>query len=1848
MTEQAPLLMVLENGLRHGGMQNDDVLALVLPLLREVAALHDLGRVAALDGPHAYRLDAAGALALLLPQGASPSHNGAAIERLQAPASSALRVVGATRLSIEAEDGCALQDLDLADAGPAAAPTRPAYLCGYHAWERGAGHHDAGADILCLGQVLASLSCGLDFTRHEELARFVAHRENLFRLRERLHPVIAAVIVEMTALNRHERARELPSVIRRLESYREQPLDLAIARVAGGADSAARQRRAVQTHLRDRLFDLSRRNRLLYFKPSQASTNLTVASVPLVVDLNSIAPDQLCVWHGRFATEVLDGQRVALSRWLRFEDQPYLPGALDRIIQEARRDRAEYGFSQLSLVLAFLRWHNLKDARDERITSPLLLLPVELTRKKGVRDQYVLQADTTEAQVNPVLRQHLRQLYGIVLPASVDLRAGAIAQFHAELQQQIAATEPGVQLRLVTQPEIELIHQRATQRLEQFRRRQRVRPQPGKEGAEAKAQALDYSYSADDFRPLGLKLFHERVRRAALPLRGAVGGRPEVRHPQMAAEPAEQVERATFALRESQGNPYLWDMDLSNVTLGNFNYRKMSLVRDYTAMLDEDMDNPAFERVFSLQPRGLDADAPAPLPKGEQWAVVPADATQTSAVALARSGASYIIQGPPGTGKSQTITNLIADYVGRGKRVLFVCEKRAAIDVVFHRLQQQGLDELCCMIHDSQADKKEFVLNLKQTYEHWLAAEDEFDAVARARQALVNSMEQDGEALRRFDAAMCAAPADLGATLRELLHRLVALHGHAAPAQLTARQSEALPPYAAWLRHPDLAQRLQRSLRDSAGVDSLARHVFAHLGAAVIRHDRPLNHLAELGDRAEALLDRCDEALCASLPEQAAGLGFRAFAALVEHARRYAALAGRGQLALLDPRSALSLQFDAGHAALAASGRALAKAAEQTTHWRDKLDVPDAQSALAQLQTQEASPLRWLRPSWWRLRGQLERRYDFKQHAVRPPARQVLAALIAEQRAQAMLDEERAALGARFGGADPHSLMEELDALREAGRTQAALAQFQHHLLASDAARGCVERLAALGPDCAALAALLEALLPESLELPLDALGALVRELREQADSLPELLPLLRELGEADPLLACALRSLALTPQALEYAIAHAALEGVYRRESWLPRFDGAALARHVGRLGADEQALLGHNASLLRAAVRRRFRANVQRSTLAASQLDAEGKLFKKAYAAGRRELEHEFGKSMRYKAIRELASADSGRVLRDMKPIWLMSPLSVSDTLPLTADLFDVVIFDEASQIPMEEAVPALYRAPQVIIVGDEMQLPPTSFFASSRGADEDGGEDEDERLAVTLDADSLLNQGARNLPATLLAWHYRSRYESLIGFSNATFYAGKLYTIPDRSLPAAGLGEILVRGGAGAAADAPAHTDALLQRAISFHHLHEAVYAERRNEAEAAHIAQLLRELLARDTGLSIGIVAFSEAQQSEIEAALEALAATDSEFAARLDAEYLREENGQFCGLIVKNLENIQGDERDVIILSICYGRNAEGRMLMNFGPINQRGGEKRLNVIFSRARHHMAVVSSIRHAAITNDYNEGAAALKQFLRYAECCSRGERETAQAVLENLNPLAREALGDDGARDEVALQLGAALRERGHVVDSKVGQSRFRCDLGIRAADGGQYALGIMIDTAAHYANRDIFERYVSRPRILRAFGWRTLQVIASDWFHDRAALLERIERAMQADAEPEPRVDDTAAAEATPAPAATAPLDDADREEATAPAETPATMASPSPAASSARRFEFIEGTARKFWSVECTDSEVTIRFGRIGTQGQTQLKQFASAPRARQEAAKLADEKLRKGYKEVTAQGGPTE
>lgn len=369
------------------------------------------------------------------------------------------------------------------------------------------------------------------------------------------------------------------------------------------------------------------------------------------------------------------------------------------------------------------------------------------------------------------------------------------------------------------------------------------------------------------------------------------------------------------------------------------------------------------------------------------------------------------------------------------------------------------------------------------------------------------------------------------------------------------------------------------------------------------------------------------------------------------------------------------------------------------------------------------------------------------------------------------------------------------------------------------------------------------------------------------------------------------------------------------------------------------------------------------------------------------------------------------------------------------------------------------------------------------------------------------------------------------------------------------------------------------------------------------------------------------------------------------------------NGQHVGLLVKNLENIQGDERDIIILSVCYGPDAAGKMRMNFGPINMAGGEKRLNVAFSRAKHHMAVVSSIHSSDITNDFNEGAACFKNYLRYAEAVSEGRSDAATRVLHGLcrwHGVQEQVT--EGPRDAAAEQLAAALVRNGFLVDRGVGQSHFRCDLAVRRQGEPTYRLGILIDGDAYYEQVDVLERDVMRPKLLQTFGWNVCQVFAKDWHQDRVRVLEYVMRRVTGDSDADADEIDAKASSMSEAPNLEGAASEEDGEELSLELESSPSAEHPlanavegvtpkdkvlnsAHADSTTRYFEFRSDTPNKFWEITLSGSRYSVRFGRIGAAGQESFKEFADESRARQDSKTLIRQKLAKGYLEVPRPGG---
>lgn len=1694
---------------------------------------------------------------------------------------------------------------------------QPAYVPGYICFEQLIGHHDAQTDIFCLGLVLGSMAMGLDLYDHDDLKAFVDHRNNPVRYNNSIHPTICALIAEMTALDRSKRIQDLYEVIERLEHYRdfdpEKQTDLST--VAGWVNKPITDRNElVLNKLKNRLFDTSRRNRLLYYKPNMRFMNLTVSSVPMVLHYQSIRPELLFTWNEEIAGKVKGMKDIILNKYLRFDDHQYVSSTLDKIRVEAQRDIHEYGFSQLKLVITFLNWHNLKEDQNERIQSPLLLIPVELKRNKKLKeDHYVLKILDNAAEVNPVLSNYLRELYGIKLPDFIDLDDITLEEFYKVLKEQIDGANQGITLNYIDKPRIKLIHSVARQTVGNYKKRLK------RTGNTLESyKNINYSYQHDSFKPLGLEIFRQRIEPRATFMEFLINDDITITHHQLTGTTATK-ERQLFEIADSERNPFSWDFDLCNVVLGNFNYKKMSLVRDYNHVIDQKVNHPVFENLFSNLPKQRLA-TPENLDVMEEWNhVITADPTQTKAVLKSRTGESYIIQGPPGTGKSQTITNLIADFVARGKSVLFVCEKRAALDVVYHRLKQQDLDKLCCYIHDSQGDKREFIRDLKTSYEEFITKRESLDTIKGRRRDLLKKMEEALEVIRHFHLTNVTSNDWAGLPVRKLLERLVELRNEIVAIEKTELGN--IPHYKDWLQYGEIVGMLNTALVE-AGVDgSFAEHPFCKLkeGCFIVENPYKTIHTLisqskeQLLDIRHTLLENADPAYNPELSR---------LKKQVAYAVMLAPLVQNNNLELIDSEHVRAKQFVQCLRRYREAEELFNKKESENVNWISKFSLQDTANALLIAQQYEKSFFGFLNRSWRNLKRQLKSKYDFKKHAVAPSCASILENLKAEYDAIDQMQLVKREVEQQFSVSDIENLSDSIDHIRKT-KDDPELSFFLRH---SQPASG-IKSFVALQPVVAKFNDSISACLHSFENKSLETLSDEIDSIAMNIESLDDLLPALKAYVNLPENFKQLLRTMTVSTQQTEATIASKTLGVIYTENKKFRDTDNATIENAVSFIKQGYKQLLKLNAACIIASIRSRFQKHLELSSMALSQLNNEQRSFKKAYNEGRKILENEFGKSMRYKSIRELSGKESGLVLKDIKPVWLMSPLSVSDSLPLDKQYFDAIIFDEASQITLEEGIPSLYRAPQTIIVGDEKQMPPTNFFtAKAEDPDDLDGFNEDDAEVLSNDADSLLVQGARKLSSVMLGWHYRSRYETLISYSNHAFYDAALLTIPDKTIHHTAKAPIEVLQ----PVDGAKYFSCLFDRSISFHQLPNSVYEKRINLDEAHYIANLVKTLLEKEVPESIGIVAFSQEQQHAIEDALVQLAATDKKFEQQLEEAYNRTEEDQFIGLFVKNLENVQGDERDIIIMSVCYGFDSRKRMIMNFGPINKKGGEKRLNVIFSRAKKHMAIVSSIRHHHITNEYNEGANYFKRFLHYAELISEGNTGTARTILDGLVVNKKDKIEVDDSH-VVIQQIQVALRKEGYEVDAAVGQSNFKSSLAVKAeSTDEEYLLSILVDDDSHYSNANLLEQYYQRPAILQAFGWRVVHVFSKDWLDNPTKVLRTIlkkikERPVDI-AEPETPDVDTAALPSEP-----------DAETSSNPESTPLAVTKDQ---ISFERLVFTDANSNKFWEAALDGHKLIVRFGRIDTKGQTQIKSFPSLELAEKEKEKMIREKLGKGYTRV--------
>ena len=1038
--------------------------------------------------------------------------------------------------------------------------------------------------------------------------------------------------------------------------------------------------------------------------------------------------------------------------------------------------------------------------------------------------------------------------------------------------------------------------------------------------------------------------------------------------------------------------------------LGVFSFQKINLYQDIADHEDLYAAHPIIAalagRVLPPPPQPILAtELDDRVPPSNSFQVIDADSSQQEAIEAARAGVSFVMQGPPGTGKSQTITNIIAEMLAAGKRVLFVSQKMAALEVVQQRLNQAGLGDFCLQLHSYKRDKREVVKEL-------IAALDAPDVHVKPEyQTALLELEETRRQLNAYVRALHAP--------RFALHRSV---------------FEAYGEMARWQQTPDV-------VFDAGDVTSVAAQKLAQR--------------MQLLDRFEAMADVIDR----FQQHPWRGLTLRS----VSFAQREQIAQTLGALNDLLPQYADRMKSLAAVCSL-----------------RAPLNLSEAQPLLDLLKDNDP---RLFTLDLAELQQRFEHDYNNVLRSIKGSYRAEIKELDEINRPADKLDyaeavallQQARAVKQQLAGEPAHALSAEQGRAGQADRP----ADVRLFVQGTLAIRDRIDHAAA------ALKEIYGGEWPLVEQQPFDqadfaVLPDWLTARRNHLDQLESYTALLRLSDEAS---AQGLGSFGKA--ALTAALPAAQWKDAYVLNFWRAFVDAAAQGDEVLRRfdSRSREALIARFRELDRQQLilnRARIRALLSDRRPAKTWVDAAS-----AEAAI---LRREGAKKRRLKPLRQLL-AEIPRLITDVKPCLMMSPLSVATLIDPRVFLFDLVIFDEASQIAPEEAAGAIVRGAQVIIGGDTQQLPPTRFFSVIGSDDADAASEEEGRVFESI----LDESSGLNLPQKLLRWHYRSRDEELIAFSNHHFYADRLFTFPDVQQDGQGLG-------------------------VEFVHVPEGVYRRgrnlRRNDVEAKRAVDLVFEQAAQQPDQTLGVITFSYAQRDAIIAEWEKRRREQPQFEAFFD------ENAPEP-FFIKNLEMVQGDERDAIFFSVGYGKDDTGKVLMNFGPLNQAGGERRLNVAVTRARRNVKLISSIMPEDIdlARTQSLGAQRLRDYMFYA-------RDGVQTL--GVTPVTRAEAASESPFEETVYQ---ALAAQGLTLHKQVGVSNYRIDLGVADPNQpGRYLLGIECDGAMYHSAPTARERDRLRQQVLEQLGWKMHRIWSHDWIRNQAAEIEKVRARLNEPAAP----------------------------------------------------------------------------------------------------------------------------
>lgn len=1350
----------------------------------------------------------------------------------------------------------------------------------------------------------------------------------------------------------------------------------------------------------------------------------------------------------------------------------------------------------------------------------------------------------------------------------------------------------------------------------------------------------------------------------------------------------EEGEDCTEYLRQVQKacSKYSWEVHSDEVQLSMFSFLKMAMYNDIERNRDKIKTHPIVQAlngeagivdtkdVDFQELAHFDHDSVKP---SEVYSVLDADSSQQDAIFLAKKGVSFVLQGPPGTGKSQTITNIIAELIAMGKKVLFVSEKMAALQVVYHRMEQSGLGDFCLTLHDPKAKRKDIMEQLDKSLQ--LSRQK---AQLEKTSEHLNELSNVRNLLNQYIKDLHTPVEPLGKTIFEINGKVAQLESYEnikyiqtdaadftkeryAQSQSTLKELTRIVKESGYQKDNPwngcLMQSVTFEFRQNFLVDSVSLIETLDEGIEILRQlittvgknnydnswlglpgflafceqaslsprvpvewikiplDIPFGQCKECEKlikerncilqftekftKTGSALTASSEELFQSASEDASNIPDEIFSAYMEAEENHRAAFGseeedpvfRQAKTFRESVESCKTATENCHTAqeecekrehLFSESNAiyekelqhlneleenlkLARDAILSDYTEDILTL-NVDDLLFRYQNQYSSLFRFLNAQYRRDRKTLKSYGIEKTKMSYPQALEVLDKVSLAQRAknekdiqdektsEALSDKKQKEEDLADSKEKAEDAMNMLDSMKEEMRSaketlvndyrseihrrrdeedrlneyiddhcgklreilgvqvddmtdfpeleekikwsmsfRKGISDFETgeefissvcdaHEDVISSLRECTERLRTWSPQAEDELKKFTDLFSEQrqklfLSGSMDDLRANVEKCKEQFSALEYMIDyrnITREMKNE--------KLDGFLEQAETLEIPYEKIQPLFEKcfyRSWLdavvPRFRSISTFR-----GKRQEELIEEFQDLDKLSIE--ISKSKLRAKLISNIPNVENGLGGSEAAVLRREIV----KKRKLMPIRQLI-AKINTLLPALKPCILMSPLSVSTYFGDTDYKFDTVIFDEASQVRTEDAICCIFRADQVIIAGDSKQLPPTDFFNSAVSDTEDYEESEDGEDIDTGAYESLLDE-ASVLPTQTLLWHYRSKHEDLISFSNLKIYGEKLITFPSSTERNEDIG-------------------------VSYVYVEDGIYARGRsrgNKREAETIADMVYDHFRRHPDRSLGIIAFGEAQQSMIENAITERRRKHLEFEPFFSMD--RQEP-----LFIRNLETVQGDERDTIFFSIGYAKDERGKFIMNFGPLSQVGGERRLNVAITRARYQLKLVGSIMPTEINVDRisSEGPKLLRDYIDFA---IRG----SSALLAETTVQGNEWF--DSPFEESVYEY---ITANGYDVKTQVGCSGYRIDMAVLHPEyNGRFAIGIECDGASYHSARTARERDRLRQTILESMGWKFYRVWSTDWIKDPCEegkkLLAAIQKAIDDYREPEP--------------------------------------------------------------------------------------------------------------------------